>query len=178
MILNQNKAFTLVESLITIFIIIALTLIIIPNYNSLRKQLALQRSAFKLSQDIRRVQEMAMSAKEFGGEIPGGGYGISLLSGASYVIFVDQDSDGKYDDPSERVEDDVFLENGIEIESIDPVQLQTIIFSPPDPEVFFMNSGGEAIINVDEIMVKIIISGDVSKNMEITINRAGLIDIE
>ena len=170
----MNKGFTLVESLVTIFIIAVLSLIILPNYNSIGKQLALQRSAFKLAQDMRTVQEMAMSAQEFGGAIPQGGYGIRLSSGTSYIIFADN-GDGIYNS-SEKVED-ISLENGMEINSINPGSLQAIIFSPPDPEVSFMNSEGNDI-GIDGITIKVVISGDVSKSIDIIINRAGLIDIE
>ena len=173
----MNKAFTLIESLVTISIIAVLSIIVLPNYNSIRQQLALQRSAFKLSQDIRAVQEMAMSTKEFGGEIPDGGYGISLSTGTSYTTFVDDDSDGKYDNPSERVGDDVFLEKGVEINNISPTALQTIIFLPPDPKISFMNLGGSDM-GVNKIIITIVISSDLSKNIDIIINRAGLIYIE
>ncbi len=173
----MTKAFTLVESLVVIAIIGILSLILFPNYQSTQQKLALQRSAFKLAQDIRTVQEMAMSAEEFEGEIPEGGYGISLSSGASfYAIFIDKDLDGKYDNPSEKVED-IFLENDIEINSINPVNLRAVIFFPPDPEVFFMNPGGNNI-GSNNITINIAFSSDISKNVDIIVNKAGLIYVE
>ncbi len=171
------KAFTLVESLIVVAIIAILSLILFPNYQSAQQQLALQRSAFKLAQDIRTVQEMAMSVKEFEGEVPEGGYGISLSSpSTSYTIFADVDSDGEYDNPSEKVED-ISLESGIEINSIIPASLISIIFLPPDPEVFFKNPGG-ADLGVNDVTLEIAISSDTSKNVDIIVNKAGFIDIE
>ena len=170
----MNKAFTLVETLVVIVIIVILSLIILPNYNSMRQQLAFQRSAFKLAQDIRTVQEMAMSAKEFEGETPEGGYGIHFSSVTSYIIFAD-DGNGKYS-ASEKVKD-ISLENGIKINSISP-GLQAIIFFPPDPEIFFMNNGGNDIVSLDDITINIALSSDTSKNVNIIINRAGLINIE
>ncbi len=173
----MTKAFTLVESLVTILIIVVLSLIILPNYYSAKQQLALQRSAFKLAQDIRTVREMAMSAEEFEGEIPGGGYGISLSPGTSYTIFVDLDSDGIYDNPSEKVGEDIFLENGIEINSISPASLISIFFFPPDLEVFFMNPGGSSI-STNSITINIAILNDLSKNINLIVNKAGLIYVE
>ena len=175
MISDKKKGFTLVETLVVIVIIVILSLIILPNYNSIKEQLSFQRSASKLAQDIRVVQEMAMSAEELGGATPLGGYGISLLSRTFYTIFIDSDGDGRYDNPAEKVED-IFLEDGIEIDNVSPA-LDAIVFFPPDPKVFFMNPGGNDIVGADNITIDVIVSGDPSKKIEIIINRAGLIDI-
>jgi len=70
----MNKSFTIIESLVVMFIIVLLSLIILPNYYSTKQQLAFQRSAFKLAQDIRVVQEMAMSTQEYSACLGTAGY--------------------------------------------------------------------------------------------------------
>ena len=180
----MTKAFTLVESLVTIFIIALLSLIILPNYSSTSQQLALQRSAFKLAQDIRRVQEMAMSAQEFEGEIPDGGYGIYLRTvppkppQTSYILYADKIYNRKYDSgvgAGETIEQ-INFEKGIKILSINGNHLN-VIFTPPDPIVFFTDAEGENL-NLDEISIVICLISDESKTKTITINKAGLINIE
>ena len=75
----MNKGFTLIESMVVIAMIGILSILSIPSYQSAKNQLALGRSATKLAQDLRRVQEMAMSnyecGKPCGGKIPWG-YGL------------------------------------------------------------------------------------------------------
>ena len=62
--LNSEKSFTLTELLIVISIIGILMTVSFPYYRSARQQLALQRAASRLAQDIRRAQEMAMSVEK------------------------------------------------------------------------------------------------------------------
>jgi len=99
----ENKGFTLVELAVVIFIILLLTAVTLPNYRSGEKRLALQRSANKLAQDIRRVQGMAMSAEEFHGIVPEGGYGIRVRDkhGSppiyTYFLYADCNNNEVYD---------------------------------------------------------------------------------
>jgi len=177
---NKNKGFTLVESLVTIFIIIVLSLIILPNYYSTKQQLALQRSAFKLAQDIRTIQEMAMSVQEFGDEIPAGGYGIYLRKVPSpyisYSLYVDKNNNQKYDFGEEKIEE-INLESGLKILSLDENQNHiNIIFTPPDPEVYLLNNDAEELGS--EVIIVICLSDDESKTKTVTINKAGLIYVE
>ena len=97
----MNRSFTLIEITVVIGIIALLTALILPNYRVGQRQFALQRSAHKLSQDLRRAQEMAMSAalsEETGGEVPEGGYGIQFQkTDTSYILFGDKNSNHSYD---------------------------------------------------------------------------------
>ncbi|MDO8669067.1 MAG: type II secretion system protein, partial [Candidatus Buchananbacteria bacterium] len=60
----MKKGFTLIELLVVVAVITALTAVVLPSFRSGDNQLALQRSASKLAQDLRRVQGMAVSAQE------------------------------------------------------------------------------------------------------------------
>ena len=78
MSIKKESGFTLTELLVVASIIILFSAIVLANYQTGNKQFALQRSAHKLAQDIRRAQEMAMSAKECEpcGNVVPPGYGI------------------------------------------------------------------------------------------------------
>ena len=107
---NKNNGFTLVEILVVIVIIMILTLVALPYFLQAGKQFALSRSAHKLAQDIRRAQEMSMSAKEFGGGVPPGGYGIYFPNDShNYILFADLDGGQDYDGSGEAAEE-IFLE--------------------------------------------------------------------
>jgi len=179
---NKNKSFTLVESLVVIVIIVILSLIILPSYNSMRQQLAFQRSASKLAQDIRKVQEMAMSAQEFGGEIPTGGYGIYLRRvpspQTSYALYIDENNDhqcnGCNSESGEFIQR-IYFESGIKILSLNGNHVN-IIFTPPDPEVYLLDNDAEELGS--EVIIVICLTDDESKTKTIKINKAGLIYVE
>ncbi|MDP3991232.1 MAG: type II secretion system protein, partial [Candidatus Nealsonbacteria bacterium] len=97
----QNKGFTLTELMVVTGIIVLLTALVLPNYRTGDRQLTLERAAHKLSQDLRRTQEMAMSSyfslEKTGGEVPKGGYGARFLreiEPKQYRLFGDGNADG------------------------------------------------------------------------------------
>lgn len=187
----MKKGFTLVELLVVMGIILLLSAIILPNYLQRERLLALQRSAAKLAQDLRRAQELAMSAKEFHYSIPEGGYGIyfKISEPGYYILFADCNGDLLYDGETpvcpdcseapclegvfaEKVGDNLEFERGTLIQDlfpIDPLDSSlTIIFTPPDPTI---------TIKPDTSSASISLSNN-SQTKTIIINKAGLIQIE
>lgn len=182
---KMKKAFTLIELLVVISIIAILTAIIVPNFRDAEKQFALQRSAHKLAQDIRKVQEMAMSAKEFHGVIPRGGYGIFLRGDSTrYILFADCDGGGNYDESgicgdqgSEKIEE-IILEKGVKINRIGSLDWYSgvVIFIPPDPIVSLTLL--PAGTHPQSLSIVISLEADPTKTKTITVNKAGLINTE
>lgn len=155
------KSFTLIELLVVISIILILTISLVPNFHLADSRIALERAAYKMAQQIRNVEEMAMSAKgtpasKFVSNLfPQGGYGLYFDANEdsdSYIIFADCDGDTKYNYqeqglaanckdatkgdpyPYEKVEE-VFLDSGIKIKQTGGNQLNSVLFLPPDPEI-------------------------------------------
>ena len=166
----SQKSFTLIELLGVIGIIVILTAIIFPNYRVGASQFALERSAYKLAQDIRRAAEMAMSAKEFEEEIPKGGYGAHFSTSwqAEYKLYADKNGNEEYNE-GEKVET-IRLEKGVIIKEISYPEL-SINFKPPAPTVK---------LSQDSTFVTIILAleADPTKTKTIKVNKAGLIDVE
>jgi len=153
---------TLIELLVVITIMTIIAAVVFANYRPANQQLALQRSASKLAQDIRRAQEMAMSSAECPsgtgceGEVPpryGIYIGTPFDNPDSYILFADTrplpDGDnGCYNyiagvfDPI--IEDNITFERGVYLSDVDwsncddnkPDEHQKthLTFSPPDPE--------------------------------------------
>ncbi|MDO8436189.1 MAG: prepilin-type N-terminal cleavage/methylation domain-containing protein [bacterium] len=169
------KGFTLIELLVVISIVVILTVIIVPNFRNAEKQLALNRSAHKMVQDIRRAQEMAMSAKTFNGSVPSGGYGIHFrLSWKTYYkIYADSNNNQAYDAGDGEVET-INLEKGVYIKNISPSSL-SVNFKPPDPVTKITTEAG-----ADSAFAAITLSLEANPTKEkiITINKAGLIQGE
>lgn len=186
---KMKNGFTLVEFLTVIAIIGILTAITIPNYQSAKKKLALQRSAYKLAQDIRRAQEMAMSARKLPGGVPKGGYGIyfELGSGApnydyTAKIYADTSSPNERRNPGggEDIEN-ISLENEVYIyvfsESFNKVSIN---FKPPDPiiKIKYQLDGNE--LEMSEVSITLCIKGTVCSGQnikKIKVNKVGLIEL-
>ncbi len=157
----MRKAFTLIEILTVTAIIIIFTSLTVVSFGPGRQTLALIRSTHKVAQDIRKVSEMALSAKEIQGTVPPK-YGLYFEENStSYIIFAD-DGDNVYES-GEEIEE-VPLESKVKIRNS-----LTITFEPPDPTISI--SGG------DEGTITLFLETDPSKQIEIKVNVFGLIDI-
>ena len=83
----MSKAFTLIELLVVVSIIVLMTALTLPNYRLGDKQLALQRSAHRMAQNLRMAQGYAISAKEFNGTAPlGYGAYFDLTKPTAYIL--------------------------------------------------------------------------------------------
>jgi len=164
----NNSGFTIIELLTVISIVTILSATAVVSYNSMRTQFSLLRSAHQLSQEIRKVQEMATSSREVSGVVPEGGFGIYLNISGAMVLFADFNNNGNYDSGSEKLED-ITLEQGVIIcnLTINPLK---IIFQPPNPKV--------NISGVSPAGITLCLENDILKTKSIQINGAGLIYVE
>jgi prepilin-type N-terminal cleavage/methylation domain-containing protein len=176
--ISKCRGFSLIEVLVSLFIIILMSGIIFANYRAGGKQFALQRSANKLAQDIRRAQEMAMSASECptgtacAGQVPPG-YGIYVNTGdTNYLLYADTNPAGGDEDyGGDTLIETISLEQGVYIHLANPASF-SINFKPPDPNV---NIAGGA---VNEGTITLAIQTDTSKTRIVKVNKAGLIEVE
>lgn len=149
---KSGKGYTLIELMIVTFIIVVVTTIPLFNYREGSKELALARSAFAVAQGVRKAEELAISAKEFQGQVPAG-YGIYFNSStypSNYIIFADVNGDKEYSGFYELVEN-AELENGIKIGALNPQfnQSLSIVFISPDPTVVFTPDGSTVNITIE-----------------------------
>jgi len=142
---KTENGFTLVEFLVAVTIITIFSVIILANYEPGEQNLALQRTVHQVAQDIRRTQEMSMSARKSSacsGDVPTGGYGIyfydPVVNQTSYVLFADCNADENYS-AGEETGDPIEIEEGVGVYTLISggagVSTLTIIFKPPDPIV-------------------------------------------
>lgn len=149
------KGFTLVELIVVTGIILLFSVIILPNFNAGEKNMALERSAVKLVQNLSRAREMAMS---------GGAYGIKLETNSpDYILFADLNNN-QILDSGEAVET-FSMENGIKISALSPVSPLIVTFTPPDPTTNINSTTTITLTNNSQI-----------KNIKI--NKTGLINAE
>jgi len=187
----NNKAFTLIEILAVISIIILLSGIVLVNYRVGERQFALQRAAGKLASDIRRAQEMAVASEECqpcGGGIPAGGYGISIVKWSeSYKLYADENNDKHYEFIHESYVEQIYYEKGVMLKDVrlldpnrNPIEI-TINFTPPDPEINLQGDVGTHTESKEAVITLCLTDTDCldPKNTKtITVNKAGRIDID
>lgn len=174
--------FTLLEFLVVIFIIVLVTSTITPAYIARRQEFKIQQSANLIAYFLRKALEMAMSADEYEGIIPSGGYGVyfQIVPNSEIFLFADCNNDHKYTQGNnicgpnlaERIEGETLsLERKVELQGLTPASPLNITFQPPDPVIFI--DGSETIYDKAEILIEF-----GSKQKKVIVNRAGLITIE
>ena len=178
---KKGAGFTLTELLTVIAIISIISVLVLPNYRAGERSFALQRSAHKVSQDLRRVQEMAMSAKECPVDKCGGPpaivpsrYGIEFGKDRDYYIFfADLNDNGKYE-TSDREVERITFEKGVKIQELftpDSKITVWVAFKPPDPLTTIRDPGERLILRIQLINVN-------NQTKIISLNNAGLIAVE
>jgi len=193
--MERNKTimngFTLTEILIVLFIISLLTGITFANYRQGGKMMALQRSAYKLAQDIRRAQEMAIGARECKEctpvQIPPR-YGIysPKPTDSTYLLFADVNNDGLYNPAVDKIIATTSYESGVNFINASgtnctgawpPAGLRRVhlTFSPPDPKVELIVGWPPQFTDCAEIIMTLSYG---SVTTSVRINQAGLIEIQ
>lgn len=185
------EGFTLIEIVVVVSIMIILSTIVLVNYKSFGDQFALQRSANQLAQNIRRAQEMAMSAKECPAGItncPAAGQPFSYIYGIytkksppgqpvskSYILFADIDDDGEFKTANDAVIEEIQLEKGIIVTGPGGgIRKTHVTFASPDPAIKIKINDDFK----DEASIELSIETDLSRTKTITVNKAGLIEIK
>lgn len=141
----KQSGFTMLEFIVSIFIIGLISSIVVSNYRSSGRQSRLDMAVQKLISDIRLVQDYSLGLKEFNASLPDGGWGIYLQPDSNqYIIFAEDMLDGEYTDASELYKI-ITLPQDIKIsagnfdgtsESGGPYNNKDhlfVIFEPPDP---------------------------------------------
>ena len=181
---DNKKAFTLIELLTIISIVVLMTITIFANYGKNNYTFALERSGQKLVQDLRRTQGMAMSGFEEN-STGGNAYGIyfdkSSANKGKYIIYLNKNADMSYEGEStDLTKETINLENGIEIYDIisttgsvdsHPTYI-SVAFEPPRPLTYVNNnySGYEATIILR-------ITSSPTETRTIKINNVGRIEL-
>lgn len=172
---KQHKGFTLTELLVVIGIMAVMTAVVFPNIRLGDKRLALERASQKLAQDTGRMLELSLRVHEYncsgGGSVSGYGVFFDIGSPTEYVLFVDCNDNQKYNSGIDGIFGIVEIESGIQISAVSINPKFSVVFLPPDPEVFF-NPGNET-----EVQVTLQESSG-SATKIIKINSRGLIDID
>jgi Tfp pilus assembly protein FimT len=153
-ILLEQPAFTLLEMMVSISIIIVLTIVFMTNYHFVNNRTDLTMVAQKLVADLHAAQNNALGLSKYNGLVPPGGWGIILNKSQNfYTLFADEDAPGnsgylQYSPASEGVISygarTTPLPAGIVISNLQTDQASStaavnVTFLPPDPQTNIYN---------------------------------------
>ena len=191
---RNNYGFTIIELFVVMAIISILSSVVFLNWRHGEQLFALQSSAYQLSQDIKEVREMTMSAKvctECGDIVPPR-YGIYLHAGGFYQLFADINDDGLLAHPnpgSDIVIKTMEYEDGIYLDTFEAIGCSPtgpkrahLTFAPPDPKTeiwigVFNNPPPHEPVQCSKVILNLRIgtSGEIKS---VIINQAGLVYVE
>lgn len=185
--MNSSKGFTLIEMLVVISIVIIFPAIVISNFAGIKLQFALSRTSHQFAQDLRRVQDTAVSSvpykDSFGVQQSVDGYGMYVdLTGQGnkkYILYADKKPGNKQYDATDYIVETVDFgvsEPGVIIKQIDGVfgDNVSINFTPPNPDTTItqLNEGGST---VDVIFS---LESDLEITKTVSVNTSGLVEIK
>jgi len=170
-----RQGFTLIEALVMIAVISSISAILIVNWRKSEKKYQLQRTAQEVVQNIRKVQNMALSGTESNDLLPDS-YGISFDASTpnSYILFGDRNGNKSFQTAtSDIVVSQITIEPGVELSL---PRDYDITFTIPDGFVNIRPSapGGSITITIKRTG-KVCPSSDCK---DITITTTGQINIE
>lgn len=195
---NNEKGITLVEVILSIVIVSFFSAVLITNFPGMKSNASLSRSAYKLAQDLRRVQDMSLSGQTLlgadGKKILISGYGMYLNSSSNqntkYIIYADKCPQAPYDKKytqtyascptGDQIMETIDLEQGVVIRSFDNGDSSgytSINFSPPNPTTTISNMLPAYEILNYPIGITLGISGDSSKSKVVYVYPSGLIEV-
>jgi prepilin-type N-terminal cleavage/methylation domain-containing protein len=179
--ISVNSGFTLIEVLISLFIIVVMTTVFLANYKGGERSNNLFLAQQQLISDLRTSQNKGLGSTSYNGSFPAGGWGVHLSTASpnNYIIFADVNGNDAYEageaDPIKGGQT-VLLPPGIIINSLltvdgvsSPASLD-ITSLPPDPVTRIYN--GAATSSIGYITLKNTVT---SRTSIIMVNALGLI---
>jgi len=166
---SNNKGFTLFELIVVMAIISIMSAVVISGYSSQRDSKALSLGENQVVNDIRIVQGRSYNILSTNGaSFPKGGYGIRFTKDSDkYMVFADNDNDGKYTDATEDYEE-IELPKNVKVSNLKKDESGTIS-NPASVDIIFQPPYGRVLIDGDE---KTVLADDFIK-LEIEIKNKG-----
>ena len=187
----DSEGFTIIELLIVVAIIIVLPAVVISNFPQIKNQFALSRAIYKMSQDIRTIQNMALSSVPYKDSFnllrPVAGYGVHVdvnaLGNKKYILYADNsDSGGVGNQQYDNLDYVVSLidfrnsEQGVIIKEISNTSggKVSVDFGLPNAGVTISE------INQGKSDMRIVLGleSDATKTRSILVNISGLIEVQ
>ncbi len=155
--IKSGAGFTTTELLVVIAIIIFLLIVVVSNFAQIRLQFSLSRVVYKFDQDLRKAQNLALSASEYQGTEVVAGYGVKIdlnnLGRKKYNIYADKITNLANCNSNKTNCSGVNSCSGNEENDTLDYLVDTIDFSQTEPgiiikEIIFLYGGGGIVAGV------------------------------
>lgn len=183
---KQAKAFTLIELLVVIAMMSIVSGIAFTTVKKGGGELAVDRAANKLIQDVRRTAQMALRGEPWtcsAGSVVGYGIAFSGSSRTCYFIYAECNDVSSYRGNTcadagvgeDELVENIFLEQGVQIQAVwttSPRGTGEVLFVPPKPIVYI--GGSTAPSELTEITLSL---PDGSSPKIIRVKQSGAVEI-
>lgn len=173
---NNNFGFSLIELLVSIFILTLITSVSVVNFISWKRDENFKQSIFILTDNIKKIQAMSLTGQTYNGVSPIA-YGIYFdeANPSSYITFADMDGDYVFDDDGTEIMNTYNLSDDVVISDLTPAfsNKLTITFKLPKAEIYINQNTTDSEADI-EITHNIISKTKIIKLKRIT----GRIDID
>lgn len=183
MALHRATGFTIIEGLVVLSVIAIVASLVLANLRFGQKKTVLDNEVLRVTQLIRRAKTSALGSVTFQGEVPQGGYGVSVDTDRANnvaILFADRNNNqrfnGAYDRCSQECVERLVLSSGVAIASTAPAASLDITFLPPNLSTIIRAGGGVR----DEAEARITLSFSVDPDLRSTIvvRNSGEISVE
>lgn len=183
--LKSTAGFSIAEMLVTISIIAIMTGTFTVNYHNANEKTGLIMGGQKLVSDIRLAQNNTLGLAPFSSSIASSSWGVyfNTADNKQYIMFSDLNDNKQYDSgemyrtyslPPNVSINNLYITKGTE----GSVSSLSIIFYPPDPEMYFNQ---ESILENDGTApekAKIYLADKTGNTRSVIVNFFGSIDIQ
>ena len=169
---QRQFGLSMIELLVVMFIISLISAVTLANYRGGQRKYILTQSTQRLSSDIRKAQNMALSGYDLAESYRG--YGVYIDKDVSYyIIYGDKNNNTTYQ-PSDDIIETIYLPDNIEIKSTSSVEGKIhIFFEPPQPVTYIDGDKTAGILRTVTLGLK-----NSSESKLVRITTAGLIQVE
>jgi len=182
--LKTKPAFSLIELLVSIGIIVLISGLFLASYRTANKQAELTRSVSDLSSSYRKALNQTLGLSEFDGTVPEGGWGVHIdlnYDTTKYYVFADRDNNGQFDDGEANQEaggEIINTPRNIDIDSIvingTNVSYLDVIYIPPYPTIILYSPDITGEITEAEITM---LNSETGNTRAVEVNFLGLVDM-
>lgn len=170
---RREGGFTMMETVVAIFVIVTISGIMLINYRSGGATNDLKRAISKTALDLSRAQNAALNTTLFGASAPFG-YGIyySTNNPTQALLFADLNDNKSYDVAGGELVETINLYSGVRISALSPSSPLVVFFRAPEPRTFINGlSSGTATITLQLI-------SNTAETRRVIVNASGQINIE
>lgn len=158
----RRPAFSYIEMLIVIALIVTISSISLNAFSGARDQANFKRAVNDTVSLIEKARNMALNSEQVDGAVVSGGYGIAVTTDDSVVLFGETDGDGAYTEGTDLFIDEVIFSTGVTVTTDGTVA----IYTPPLADLEIFDSSGASTTDFT-----IIVEDATGKTQTISLNK-------